>query len=98
MFCALNGDKEQTQKYIKRVTYYLHPTFKPSEIVVDQAPFLLARVGWGYFDIEMKVEFQKSTGMKPVKLVHELNFDGNGKTQTFQMDVNEDGDLDKETI
>ena len=57
MFVALNNDKEQTQKYIKKVTYHLHPTFKPNKIEIVQAPFLLARVGWGYFEIEMDIEF-----------------------------------------
>ena len=36
--------------------------------------------------------------MKPVKLVHELCFDGNGKTNTFVMDIEDDGKLDENTI
>ena len=70
MFVALNGDNSQTAKYIKSVTYHLHPTFKPAVIKVSEAPFLLARVGWGYFDIQMEIEFQDWTGMKNAKLVH----------------------------
>ena len=57
MFVCLNNDKEATQKIIKSVTYHLHPTFKPSVIKVDEAPFLLSRIGWGYFDVEMEIEF-----------------------------------------
>ena len=57
MFMNLNGNHEETAKYIKSVTYHLHPTFKPSVIKVSEAPFLLSRVGWGYFGIEMDIEF-----------------------------------------
>ena len=57
MFMAFNEDKEETSKFIKSVTYHLHSTFKPNVIKVSEAPFLLARVGWGYFEVEMEVEF-----------------------------------------
>ena len=57
MFMAFNDNKEETSKFIKSVTYHLHPTFKPSVIKVSEAPFLLSRVGWGYFEVEMVVEF-----------------------------------------
>ena len=63
MFVSLNGNPEETQRYIKSVTYHLHPTFKPNKIKVSEAPFLLSRVGWGYFEIEMDIEFQPSTGL-----------------------------------
>ena len=80
MFVCLNNDKDATQKIIKSVTYHLHPTFKPSVIKVEEAPFLLSRVGWGYFDVEVDIEFQKSTGLGLKKVVHELCFNGKGKT------------------
>ena len=61
MFVAFNDDKELTSKYIKSVTYYLVPGFKPRKIKVTNAPFLLSRVGWGYFTVEMDIEFQAWT-------------------------------------
>mmetsp|Transcript_6771 Transcript_6771/g.8850 ORF Transcript_6771/g.8850 Transcript_6771/m.8850 type:complete len:99 (+) Transcript_6771:411-707(+) len=64
MFVALNTDKDQTAKFVKSVTYHLHPTFKPSVIKVTEAPFLLSRIGWGYFDVEMEIEFKEWTGLK----------------------------------
>ena len=58
MFITLNNEKvDETSKFIKTVTYHLHPTFKPSVIKVDKAPFLLSRIGWGYFEVEFDVEF-----------------------------------------
>ena len=57
MFVTLNDSPEETSKYIKKVVYHLHPTFKPSVITVSEAPFLLSRLGWGYFDVEMEIHF-----------------------------------------
>ena len=51
MFVSLNGNPEETQRYIKSVTYHLHPTFRPNKIKVTEAPFLLSRLGWGYFEV-----------------------------------------------
>ena len=58
MYITLNSEQtNETAKFIKSVTYHLHPTFKPSVIKVEQPPFLLSRIGWGYFDIDFDVEF-----------------------------------------
>lgn len=57
MFMSLSNEVEQTSKFIKSVTYHLHPTFRQNKIKVSEAPFLLSRLGWGYFDVEMDVEF-----------------------------------------
>ena len=63
MFVSLNGNIEETSQYIKSVTYKLHPTFKPNVIKVTEAPYLLSRVGWGSFAVEIDVEFHPSTGL-----------------------------------
>ena len=83
MFMCLNGSPEETQRYIKSVTYYLHPTFKPSIIKVTEAPFLLSRIGWGYFEVGMAIEFQPETGLFKKALKHELDFEGNGRTKNI---------------
>jgi transcription initiation factor IIF auxiliary subunit len=59
-----NGKAEEASKYIKSVTYYLDPGFKPHVIKVTQAPFLLARVGYGYFDVELVVEYHPEYKLK----------------------------------
>ena len=58
----------------------MHPTFKPNKIKVSEAPFLLSRLGWGYFEIEMDIEFKENTGLGTKRLAHMLSFDDNGKT------------------
>ena len=56
-------------------------------ITVTEAPFLLSRLGWGYFDVTMDVEFQPWTGIKPLTMVHELCFENLGKTRSILLDV-----------
>ena len=52
---SLQGQADQTSEFIRSVTYKLHPTFRPSVIKIEKAPFLIARVGWGYFTIEVEI-------------------------------------------
>jgi transcription initiation factor IIF auxiliary subunit len=59
-----NGKAEESSKYIKSVTYHLCYGFNPRVIKVTQAPFLLARVGWGYFDVELVVEYHPEYKLK----------------------------------
>ena len=35
MYLSLDNDKEKTAKYIEKVIYYLHPSYKKSRISVD---------------------------------------------------------------
>jgi len=60
------------QNVIKKVKFYLHSTFSPSEITVEKAPFELERSGWGTFQIKADVTF---TDGKEVTLKHDLSFD-----------------------
>ena len=80
MFMSLNDNIEETGKYIKRVTYFLHPSFKPNKFVIEHAPFILSRVGWGFFSVQMVVEFQDHMNIPPMPLEHMLDFNGKGKT------------------
>ena len=87
MFASLAQGADETGKFIKSVTYHLHPTFRPAVIKVTKAPFLLSRLGWGYFDVKMVVEFQPETGLGTREIVHELSFDENGKSRSFLLEV-----------
>jgi hypothetical protein len=62
------------EKVIKKVTFYLHPTFTQSVIEVEKAPFTITRIGWGAFNVTMKVEFQDYLNMEPMELDHFLCF------------------------
>ena len=83
MFVALNQAKALTGEIIKSVTYDLHETFYPKEVLVSSYPFICRRIGWGYFDVEIKIGFQPWTKIKTKKLTHRLSFDDNGKSCGF---------------
>lgn len=57
MFMSLSNDVAETSNFIKSVTYHLHPTYRVNKIKVTEAPFLLSRTAWGYFEISMDIEF-----------------------------------------
>jgi predicted house-cleaning noncanonical NTP pyrophosphatase (MazG superfamily) len=57
MFISLDNDNRLTRKFIKSVTYKLHPTYKISSIKVSEPPFLLSRTAYGWFNIECHIEF-----------------------------------------
>ena len=87
MFVSLNSSPEETQKYIKSVTYHLHPTFRQNKIKLTEAPFLLSRVGWGTFGIKIDIEFQDSTGLGTKRMNHDLSFEEKGLTQSILLEV-----------
>ena len=90
MFVSLNNDEKETKRFIESVTYFLHPTFKPSRIEVNEAPFLLSRLGWGYFDVKMHIQFAQWTGLGKRELIHELCFDNDGHTQSMFGEIDDD--------
>lgn len=78
MFVTLNNHKEMTEKLIKSVEYTLHPTFNPPVVKVDKYPFGLRRIGWGTFEVRIKIEWQHWTGFALKKLKHEISFSPEG--------------------
>ena len=80
------GKPEETAKYIRSVTYHLVPGFNPMVIKVSEPPFLLARVGWGYFELEAVIEFQPHLKMKNMKIAHVLNFNKSNTSKNILID------------
>jgi len=94
MFMTFNNEDALTEKFIKSVTYHLVPGFRPTTIKVNKAPFLLSRVGYGFFTVEFDIEFQPWTKLPPLEgMQHELCFERKGLTQSVMLEVNEDEDL-----
>ena len=71
-FIICNEFKDNTDRFIEKVTFHLHKTFRPPVVIVDEAPFIVSRVGWGYFDIKIEVTFKKWTGIKRKTIDYEL--------------------------
>lgn len=64
---------------IESVTFQLHPTFSPSQVVVrastpDQTSFEFSGNGWGTFNVGVTIKW-RDTHMSPMNLSHMLSFD-----------------------
>lgn len=63
------------ESYIKSVTFFLHPTYKPNDIVtISKSPYHLTQLGWGEFTVRVQLLFQDSRH-KPVDILHPLKLD-----------------------
>eukprot|EP00274_Cyanoptyche_gloeocystis_P008154 CAMPEP_0196664150 /NCGR_PEP_ID=MMETSP1086-20130531/55932_1 /TAXON_ID=77921 /ORGANISM="Cyanoptyche gloeocystis , Strain SAG4.97" /LENGTH=169 /DNA_ID=CAMNT_0042000321 /DNA_START=100 /DNA_END=606 /DNA_ORIENTATION=+ len=56
---------------IKKVIFQLHPTFNNFLRSVDRPPFMVSEVGWGEFEIVIRVHF-KDASITPIELFHFL--------------------------
>lgn len=63
------------ESYIKSVTFFLHPTYKPNDIItISKSPYHLTRLGWGEFTVRVQLLFRDSRH-KPVDILHPLKLD-----------------------
>uniref|UniRef100_A0AAR5QKI3 YEATS domain-containing protein n=1 Tax=Dendroctonus ponderosae TaxID=77166 RepID=A0AAR5QKI3_DENPD len=69
------GEPEVTDSIINKVVFYLHPSYKPHDVVdISNPPYHLSRRGWGEFPLRVKIFF-KSLKNKPVDVIHQLKLD-----------------------
>jgi hypothetical protein len=80
------------KKFVKKVRFLLHPTFPYREVDVVKEPFVVRRIGWGYFTIPITIHWQDWLKMEPTQFNHTLCFDGEGKT------LNKIVEIDKELL
>ena len=66
-------NNENISNFIKSVQFTLHTTFPNNIRVVNKWPFELYEMGWGEFDIKIKIELIDES-VKPIELVHPLKF------------------------
>ncbi|CAF3293254.1 unnamed protein product [Rotaria socialis] len=52
-----NDHQKDVGQFIKQIIVNLHPTFVPSQIILDKPPFRLTRIGWAVFNISLSIEF-----------------------------------------
>lgn len=69
---------QDIEKYIDRVTIRLHPTFRPSSVVITEPPFELTRIGWGIFLIRVLIHFKPIYNKNDMFTDWMLTFEGNG--------------------
>ncbi|KAI9204930.1 uncharacterized protein BJ171DRAFT_91905 [Polychytrium aggregatum] len=93
----LRGPREDPDitAYVKKVRFYLHPDYKPYDVVeITEPPFRLVRYGWGEFPIRLQIHFL-DTRNKPLDIIHVLKF------QTTDPELHEktyDLELDRNTV
>ena len=74
LFMSLSKDKLVKPQSIKRVTYYLHRSFRNSECVRHLSPFICAGKGWGTFRVQVKIEFLDKCHREDLYCNHHLDF------------------------
>ncbi len=77
---ASKNCEDDSRKYISKVEFEMHPTFSERIVPIKAWPFKLERVGWGLFNVPIKVFFNKKEVIGgPLELNHLLDFDGEGE-------------------
>ena len=64
-------NKENISNFVKSVQFTLHPSFQNNIRTINKFPFELYEVGWGEFDIKIKIELIDEN-VKPIELIHSL--------------------------
>lgn len=79
----VRGANDQDLSFcVKKVVFTLHSSFaEPKREVVVQ-PFELTEMGWGEFEIAVRLEFQEDVHEEPVELVHRLKLFHDSETQS----------------
>ncbi|KAJ1735848.1 hypothetical protein LPJ72_001672 [Coemansia sp. Benny D160-2] len=69
------SENHSTAEYIRKVRVFLHPSYRPDDIVDLLSPdFALTRWGWGEFPVRLQIFFRDKRN-KPVDLIHMLKLD-----------------------
>ena len=69
------------------MTFHLHETFRPNKVTIAQQPFVIARIGWGYFEIHIVIKFKAWTKLPDMEVDHMLSFDEGGASAGFFIEV-----------
>ena len=81
-------------KLIHKVTFELHPTFKPNirEIILNKhnsnKAIKVSGIGYGFFDIPITIQWRPETGLNNDVFIHELCLYGDGKWGTTNIKIN----------
>ncbi|CAM4982371.1 unnamed protein product [Rotaria socialis] len=87
LFVELNNDdQDEIAQYIKQVTMDLHPTFKPSQIILNKPPFRLTKTGWGVFRIKLTIEFHDQWKKSDFHTSWDLSFSDAENQKTIEIE------------
>lgn len=71
---------------IDHVVVFLHPTFHPSRIELTTPPYSFTRIGWGVFELHVRLVFRPSLQKDPAEVVHMLSFTGHGAATVYTLE------------
>lgn len=66
MFVKAKDKSIDLNKFIRKVSYDLHPTFRPRVVEREKVPYEMKRCGWGTFMIDIKIQFFKKFNKAPL--------------------------------
>lgn len=69
-------NNDDMQHVLKKVTFVLHDSFANPERDQAYSPYELTEVGWGEFDILVRIHFHDDVAEPPVELYHRLKLYG----------------------
>ena len=73
---------------VEKVKFQLHETFRPNvrieKLKKGKEQIEITYSGWGYFDLPVTIYFKKETGLEPMSVEFELNFDDNGAWRDYK--------------
>lgn len=79
--CYVSCENERSM--IEKVTFQLHPTFSPSKVTLFRPPFVVERIGWGSFNIQILVSTKDG---KTHEFVHPLSLDKDSE-KIYEIDI-----------
>ncbi|KAL4509285.1 hypothetical protein ABPG72_018216 [Tetrahymena utriculariae] len=90
-FVKLNVSQGKESDYIDRVEFKLHETFKQPLVTSNKAPFQVSCLGWGTFQIPIKIYWKKWLQIQqPTDLNWNLQFDKPEKKLIYKLKINQD--------
>lgn len=88
-FVRAEDDTINLAPLIERVVVFLHPTFMPSRIELTVPPYSFTRIGWGIFELRVRIVFRPALKKEPAEVSHMLSFSGHGAATLYLLDYDE---------
>ncbi|CAF0820232.1 unnamed protein product [Rotaria sordida] len=93
LFIKLENDHQnEIGQFIKQITINLHPTFTPSQIILNKPPFQLTRIGRGVFTISLSIEFHSKWNKSDLVTSWLLSFSNTDNRKMIEIEFQKSAD------
>jgi transcription initiation factor IIF auxiliary subunit len=90
-FVRPKSKKMPSKKFIRKVTFNFVPDYMTTSFVKNQPPFEhKCKAGWGYFEMEIRIDWHPWTKLKPTLQTFDLCFSRGGTKKTITVKINKD--------